>query len=352
MRRKLCFVFYLLLFSFVLCAQSSTFYLNGRVNPKYNGELVTLFTFTGHFIRSVDSTYVENGCFNFAGSEYLYERSLVSIGNYPDTVLVAELFLERGEIDVELKQKSIIRSPFLTNYRQYIDSCRSLERAINVKGETQAFYEAGWERFFAYKFQFKKKYIHDGIGRLLFLDEAHYRDDPYFYKLYELLPVRDKERDEVKAVYNDRVKLDAQKGLVGRPFLDFTLLNSADEKKQIADYVGKSDLLYLDFWASWCAPCLAQEPHLKKLYQKYKGDGFEVLGISLDTNKKSWLKAIEQKGLTWPELYVGNQASVKELRNLYYMVGIPLGILIDRQGKIAYVVKHWSQLQMILEAHL
>lgn len=212
-------LFCLWLVSSAICAQSSVFQINGSVSPKYNSELVTLFTFTGYFIRSVDSTYVENGCFNFAGPEYLYEKSLISIGNYPDTVLVAELFLERGDIEVELKPKSVVRSPYMADYRQYTDSCRSLERAVCVKGESQSFYDAGWERFFAYKFQFKKKYIHNGIGRSLFLDEAHYRDDPYFYKLYELLPARDKVRYDIQDAYEFRKKRMNKKNLSANLFL-------------------------------------------------------------------------------------------------------------------------------------
>ncbi len=342
----------LFLFSPVVCAQSSAFRISGSVSPRYNGELVTLFTFTGYFIRSVDSTYVENGRFSFSGSEYLYEKSLISIGNYPDTVLIAELFLERGDLEVELKQKSVVHSLYMTEYRQYIDSCRSLERAVCVKGKDQSFYDAGWERFFAYKFQFKQKYMHNGIGRSLFLDEAHFRDDPYFYKLYDLLPARDKVRYDVTDTYEFRKKRDEQNEFVGKPFLDFTLVNAADEKKRIADYVGKSELLFLDFWASWCGPCMAQEPQLKKLYQKYKNDGFEVLGISLDTTKKNWLRAIEKKGLSWPELSVGNQTEMEELRKLYKIVSIPYGILVDRFGRVIYIVNgQWQQLQMILESY-
>lgn len=97
---------------------------------------------------------------------------------------------------------------------------------------------------------------------------------------------------------------------------------------------------------------MAQEPHLKKLYQKYKNDGFEILGISLDTNKKNWLSAIEKKGISWTELYVGNQTSMEELRNLYQITGIPHGVLVDRFGKVIYIIAgQWQQLQMILESY-
>lgn len=348
---KYSLVIFFLFVSLLLSAQTSNYRIDGKISEQYNDALITLFTFTGHYIRSVDSTYVENGRFYFEGPEYLYEKSLLSVGNYPDTVFVAELFLEQGTIEVELKRKSVIRSPFETEYRQYADSCASLERSINVENQPKSFYDAGCERFFAYKLQFKKKYIHNGIGRYFFLDDAYDVDDPYFYELYELLPDKEKERYNVKSAYERRKKEDAQKLLAGKPFLDLSLLNSADEKEHLSDFVGKSQLLYLDFWASWCGPCMAQEPHIKELYAKYRADGFEVLGISLDVSKERWLRAIEKKGKSWPELYVGNQESDSELRNLYHITGIPFGVLINRSGKIIKTSGYWLALKFYLEEY-
>lgn len=350
MNKHSLFVFFLFA-SLLLSAQTPNYQIDGKISERYNGALITLFTFTGDYIRSVDSTYVENGHFYFEGPEYLYEKSLISVGNYPDTVFVAELFLEQGAIEVELKQKSVIRSPFETEYRQYVDSCASINRSFAVKDQTQAFYDAGLERYFAYKFQFKKKYIHNGIGRYFFLDDTHFIDDPYFHALYELLPDKEKQRSDVKDAYETRKKKDAQKLLINKPFLNFSLLNTEDEEKHISDYVGESQLLFLDFWASWCGPCLAQEPNIKELYQKYKDKGFEVLGISLDTSKESWLRAIKEKGISWPELYVGDQERSKELRELYYITGIPYGVLIDRSGKIVDISPYWLALAYFLERY-
>jgi len=77
-----------------------------------------------------------------------------------------------------------------------------------------------------------------------------------------------------------------------------------------------------------------------------------VLGISLDTDKERWLNAIKNKGITWPELYVGDQERVKELRKLYCIVGIPLGILIDKSGKIVSVITaQWQHLKWVLEEY-
>nr|WP_302831257.1 TlpA disulfide reductase family protein [uncultured Bacteroides sp.] len=350
--KKKLFILGLLLFSPFIRSQVASFYVNGKVDSKYNDKVVTLSTFIGDSIRSIDSTYVTNGHFYFKGSEYLYEQSQISMQYAPDSTFTLKFFLERGPIEVELKQEPVLHSPFATDYQQYRDSCRSIPKTFSIEGQSEAFYKAGWERFFAYKYQFKKKYIHNGIGRSLFLADAQYRDDPYFYKLYELLPDSEKKRNDVIEAYQYRKDRDAQDSLVNKTFLDFPLKNAADEEKRISDYVGKSRLLYLDFWASWCGPCIAQEPHIKELYEKYKSDGLEILGISLDVSKERWMNAIENKGISWPELYVGNQERVEEIRKLYCIIGIPVGFLIDKTGKIVSVITaQWQHLQWVLEEY-
>nr|WP_302831258.1 TlpA disulfide reductase family protein [uncultured Bacteroides sp.] len=337
-------------FSLTICAQKNFYRIDGKTAPRYNGSLVTLFTFTGNYIRSVDSAYVANGHFSFVGPEYLYEKSLISMGNYPDSVFAAELYLEQGPIEVELKQKSVVHSPLVTEYKLYVDSCSSIERAYSVEGQTQAFYNEGTERLLSYKYQFKKKHIHNGIGRNLLIEEsAQYESDPYFYKLYELLPEKDKKRYEVQDSYKERVRKDKQIQLENKPFPDLTLINTSGKEQRISDYVGKSKLLFLDFWASWCGPCIAQQPYIKELYEKYKADGFEVLGISLDTNAKSWLAAIERTGNPWPELCAGSKEREDLIRESYCIIGIPYGVLIDQSGKVIKVnCGHWQILEWVL----
>lgn len=339
-------------FSLTAGAQDNFYQINGKADTRYNGALVTLFTFTGDYIRSVDSTYVADGHFSFTGSEYLYEKSVISMGNYPDSVFAAELYLERGPIEVELKQKPVVRSPYITDYRLYADSCRKIERAYAIEGQSQAFYDEGNDRLLSYKYQFKKKYIQNGIGRSLLVNEILYASDPYFYKLYELLPEREKQRYDVQESYKERVRKDKQVQQENKPFPDLTLTNSTGEKQRISDYAGKSELLYLDFWASWCGPCMSQKPHIKELYEKYKGDGFKILGISLDTDTKRWLAAIERTGSVWPELYAASKECEAEIRESYNIVGIPYGVLIDQSGKVIKAnCGHWQILKWILEEY-
>lgn len=89
----------------------------------------------------------------------------------------------------------------------------------------------------------------------------------------------------------------------------------------------------IDFWASWCGPCRQENPNVVKQYNAYKDKNFTVLGVSLDRNKESWVKAIADDKLTWyhiSDLKEWNSAAV----SLYGFNGIPYNVLIDPAGKI------------------
>lgn len=340
-----------LLCSFKLCAQNSRFKVAGTVDTKYNDSLVTLFTFTGDIVRTVDSTYVKNGRFSFEGLEYLYEKSLISLGNYPDTVLFAEVILEKGNIFVELKKKSSVHSPLMDDYEIFQDSCRVLWKRFSLEKDL-VLKKKLYDQFFSYRYTFKKKHIYNALGRSVFLDDISYSDDPYFIQLYEMLSDRDRSRGDVKAQYDYWEKRNKRLQLKGKQYMDFVLVDSLGDEKKISDYIGKYDFLFIDFWASWCGPCRAQEPHLVRLYREYEDKGLGILRISLDTDRTKWLSMLKNTHGLWAELCVANGEDEKRLRKLYNIAGIPFGVIVDKSGRITSVVTAgWQYLEMLLKAY-
>lgn len=109
-------------------------------------------------------------------------------------------------------------------------------------------------------------------------------------------------------------------------------LNTPDGKSlSLSSLKGK--IVLIDFWASWCSPCRKENPELVQLYKKYKGNDFEIFGVSLDENTEAWKNAIEKDGITWPQvsdLKKWESSAVKE----FHIEAIPYSILIDRSGKI------------------
>ncbi len=127
----------------------------------------------------------------------------------------------------------------------------------------------------------------------------------------------------------EALRIAAKTGLGVKP--SFTLPDRDGKALSLASLKGK--VVLVDFWASWCVPCRKENPNLVKAYAKYHDKGFEIIGISLDDKKASWLKAIEADGLTW--LHASDLKGWKsDLAAEYGIKSIPTSFLVDAEGKI------------------
>ena len=118
---------------------------------------------------------------------------------------------------------------------------------------------------------------------------------------------------------------------VGSLAPDFTLQTPEGNKLSLTDLRGKYVLL--DFWASWCKPCIAEAPNVKNVYKRFHNKGFEVLGVSLDNKRELWTDAIAKHRLDW--LHVSSLEGWKcPVAKLYSVTGIPATFLLDPEGKI------------------
>jgi thiol-disulfide isomerase/thioredoxin len=121
---------------------------------------------------------------------------------------------------------------------------------------------------------------------------------------------------------------------VGKPF-ELAFEDAVTGKKvDIKDLMGK--VVMIDWWATWCGPCVAEMPHVKEVYKKYKDQGFEIIGISLDQPEaQGGLGALKEfvakNEVPWPQYYQGNGWD-SEFSSSWGIMSIPNVFLIDKQG--------------------
>ncbi|PAW92948.1 hypothetical protein CKK33_05355 [Mucilaginibacter sp. MD40] len=336
-----------------------------------------------------DSATVANGTFNFKGAvaepitaSLFLDRKNLGFSKYIDTNFpdgkpsaTADglmFFLEQGGININVKDsiskaditgsklneenkelKGLLQT--ITNKAQSL--ANEAQKATETQQRSAAFQNNMQARYKALQDEQKnilKNFINshpDSYLSLLALSSyaGPSPDVNEIEPLFESLSDKVKKTDGGIAMRNgiEGFKITA----IGAVAPDFTQNDVNGKPVSLSSFRGKYVLL--DFWASWCPPCRQENPNVVKLYNKYRGKNFTVLGVSLDKNtgKEAWLAAIKSDGLTWTQVsdlqYWNNMAA-----KLYNVQSIPSNFLIDPQGKIVAKNLRGDDLDAALEKYL
>lgn len=132
-----------------------------------------------------------------------------------------------------------------------------------------------------------------------------------------------------------------QLSATGKPLKAFSIPDIAGRTVTLTDYKGK--IVLVDFWASWCVPCRQENPNLLENYNKYHSKGFDILGISCDTDEAKWKKAVNEDRLPW------KQVRDWEILKYYGLQSIPSNFLLDGNGDIMAINLRGEELTQKLD---
>lgn len=273
------------------------------------------------------------------------------IYNEPKSQKFLIFFVDKGEIKIkgkvsELQDAEVVGGPSQEAYKKYTTITKSFDEKKNeVSFKFQAAQQSGdqakmqqAETEYNGLMAEQEKQVYEFMGANTSSPVAAYalfasnQDEP---KIEPMEKMYNSFSDDVKKGKFGKLAnslITTAKGTsIGYPAMDFTQ-NDADGKPiSLSSFKGKYVLV--DFWASWCGPCRAENPNVVKAYNEFKDKGFTILGVSFDSKKENWLKAVEKDKLTWTQvsdLGGWNNAVGK----MYGIRSIPQNILIDKEGKI------------------
>jgi peroxiredoxin len=297
-----------------------------------------------------DSAIAVNGHFIFKGKTSSQpEFCLLGIIKNGEKHFNLDFFIERGKINITGTKDSINRAkitgtPIQLEYADYQKGISQYTYAFNESIETAiGKKDKGTEdslmkisnngpHFFERPYVISYSSHHPSSYVSCYEIYWHFRYAPDIEKLdsaYNSLAL-----DMKNSYYGKKIKnvLDiAKKTAVGNPALDFTQNDTSGKSISLASFKGRYVLV--DFWASWCGPCRAENPNLLKAYKKYHPKGFDILGVSLDENKNEWKEAVKKDDLNWSQVS-DLQGWKNSVALQYNVLGIPTNFLVDKDGKI------------------
>lgn len=121
---------------------------------------------------------------------------------------------------------------------------------------------------------------------------------------------------------------------VGMPYIDFMQKDVNGEDFKLSSVIGKSKIIILDFWASWCPDCRKENPGLVAVYNKFKNKGLDIVSVSLDTDAEAWKNAIEKDNLSWKNHVSDLKGWANAVAEMYTIAYIPQNLILNENGVI------------------
>ena len=316
------------------CGSKNQYVVEGKIagsNP-----MVYLFDQEDNLL---DSAIVKEGAFRMKGEAAEPQIAILRDGRGEGITFAAVLLLEPGTINVADDpenpfRKRVTGTPANDASTAYSDAGNRLimeYRDSSTTEERRAAIEKEYEELAHLAVEQNRSNL---FGALLLADQMSYELSGQ--ELLDEIALFTPEIQQTKVLSDLKAHAQAkQKSDVGQPFIDVVAPDADGKEISLRSVVENPANKYvlIDFWASWCGPCMGEVPYLKQTYDEFHKKGFEIYGYSYDSDRDSWLRAVENNQMNWIHVSTLNGFENQSAKD-YAIKGIPANFLIDSEGKI------------------
>lgn len=359
-------IFFVLSFALILasCTNNSYTIRGDFSDNNFDGETIylqTIDTVSWSSYTVIDSTVIKNSKFEFKGKLAVNPMAgFISIGNLnnPATMSnlespIATIVLEPGDITVKFEKTAVIvggteKNVAMNKINELVNQMAALNNSALIDDSIMAKKESIIKAVQDTTFAFTKANIKNKMGEYMLISSIQYFTAQQNIELLSETDSNFQKKPEVEhlakmfqqIIAQEEASAKMESELLNKSFIDAKLMNRQGEQVNLSSFVGKGKYVLIDFWASWCGPCIQEIPTLIEAHRMYKDKGFDIVGISIDEDLSAWHKTIEAKGMTWTHLSDADNS----VAQLYKVPGIPCTLLTDKDGTIIAMNLRGSEL--------
>lgn len=333
----------------LLACNPKTYKIEGTLsNNDLNGVKVYISERIDRVWQNIDSTTINANKFIFEGKNNNARIAFIVFETTNGERIRQPFAFENAEITVafdSLFTPRIAGSENNNVMQKYFDAKNSIyaesmayyaENSTNDKSPIQQTeFDQKMEEFqnqeLALNVQFANEHVNTLAGTYVFTSSFYTMPIQMKTEIAAAMNKKTRSNNRIKEII-ENIEIEKNTS-IGSIYTDIKLQQPDSTTTSLSQLVGKSDFVLVDFWASWCGPCIRSLPEIKELYDNYDRSKLEIFAVSLDSDKQAWISCIEKNQLKWhhvSDLQGWKSAGAK----LYAVSSIPATVLIDKQGVI------------------
>jgi peroxiredoxin len=345
MKKLICFA---AIIAITFACKPTAYKIEGTVNqPELNGKYVFIKERINRIWTNIDSAKIENRKFAFEGV-CDSARVVFIVVEKSDGESIREPFVfENGDIKIHIDKSGVtaegteqnnILQKYLIIKNSFYAKAEEVYKSFNDSTATQADKAAidakmaDFEKIIkANDIQYATENANTVVGNYIFGSSFFGMTVEEKEKIVALMTPETKAIPRMAEII---VAIEVEKRTAkGQKFTEIELPDMQGQQLALSELLGKTDYVLVDFWASWCGPCMQSLPELKELYAKHKGSRLEILGISLDNDTAAWKNTVKEHEINWK--HISDLQGWKSAGAALYAVrSIPATVLIDKNGTI------------------